>query len=147
MIERDRRQGYHHVLNLLDCHVSEGGDCSVAVPRMTYLVYGGISGEVEERVGVVGENAPQHIGGTIGGTIGREGENCFREAGSWDKTLLNCFNDILICLTMACIYPALKAWSSGSYNEPSDFSVQNHPKLVISKELHCSKDYHTNWQM
>ena len=43
--------------------------------------------------------------------------------GRTDKTFLNRTNYVLICLTTACMYHSLKAWSSGSFIQPPDFSV------------------------
>ncbi|KAG0641326.1 hypothetical protein HOY80DRAFT_999417 [Tuber brumale] len=43
--------------------------------------------------------------------------------GRTDKSFLRQINGILICLTAAGIYPALKAWSTGTFVQPSDFSA------------------------
>ncbi|KAG0640121.1 hypothetical protein HOY80DRAFT_1043105 [Tuber brumale] len=40
-----------------------------------------------------------------------------------DKSFLGRINGVLICLTAACIYHALKAWSTGTFVQPSDFSA------------------------
>ncbi|KAG0644871.1 hypothetical protein HOY80DRAFT_1068226 [Tuber brumale] len=43
--------------------------------------------------------------------------------GRTDKSFLSRINGVLICLTAACIYHALKAWSTGTFVQPSDFSA------------------------
>ncbi|CUS06704.1 unnamed protein product [Tuber aestivum] len=43
--------------------------------------------------------------------------------GRSDKSFLSRINDVLICLTAACIYHALKSWSTGTFVQPSDFSA------------------------
>ncbi|KAG0633526.1 hypothetical protein HOY80DRAFT_1063432 [Tuber brumale] len=43
--------------------------------------------------------------------------------GRTDKSFLSRINGVLICLTVACIYHALKAWSTGTFVQPSDFSA------------------------
>ena len=53
-------------------------------------------------------------------------QNWFRGGRMWgriDKTFLGHTNDILICLTTACMYHSLKAWSSEFFIQPPDFLV------------------------
>ncbi|KAG0644305.1 hypothetical protein HOY80DRAFT_1030152 [Tuber brumale] len=44
-----------------------------------------------------------------------------KRRGRTDKYFLGRINSVLICLTAACIYHALKAWSTGTFVQPSDF--------------------------
>ncbi|KAG0124271.1 hypothetical protein HOY82DRAFT_618026 [Tuber indicum] len=46
-----------------------------------------------------------------------------RMRGRTDNMFLKWRNDVLICLTTACMYHALKAWSSGSLVQSPDFSA------------------------
>ncbi|KAG0643954.1 hypothetical protein HOY80DRAFT_1084255 [Tuber brumale] len=43
--------------------------------------------------------------------------------GRTDKSFLGRISGVLICLTAACIYHALKAWSTGTFVQPADFSA------------------------
>ena len=43
--------------------------------------------------------------------------------GQYDKTFLGRLNETLLCLTTACLYHALKAWSTGAFVQPADFSM------------------------
>ncbi|KAG0632903.1 hypothetical protein HOY80DRAFT_1065957 [Tuber brumale] len=43
--------------------------------------------------------------------------------GRTDKSFLGLINGVLICLTAACIYHTLMAWSTGTFVQPSDFSA------------------------
>ena len=41
--------------------------------------------------------------------------------GQYDKTFLGRLNETLLCLTMACLYHALRTWRTGAFVQPADF--------------------------
>ncbi|KAG0644731.1 hypothetical protein HOY80DRAFT_1027762 [Tuber brumale] len=55
--------------------------------------------------------------------------------GLTDKSFLGRINGVLICLTAAGIYQALKAWSTGTFVQPSDF-----PALTAKVALTLSRE-------
>ncbi|KAG0634761.1 hypothetical protein HOY80DRAFT_1059112 [Tuber brumale] len=54
--------------------------------------------------------------------------------GRTDKSFLSRINGVLICLTAACIYHALKAWSTRTFVQASDFSALT-AQMVVQKKL------------
>ena len=43
--------------------------------------------------------------------------------GNADPTFMERINGIVLCLTAACLYHALKAWSTGTFVQPPDFTM------------------------
>jgi len=74
-VEGDGRQ-HRDVVYVGDGHFHQSHDCLVSVYRVLGLVWGGTPVEVEEEIWL-GGNLPTR---QQGGTVGREGENGFKEA-------------------------------------------------------------------
>jgi len=43
--------------------------------------------------------------------------------GNADPTFMERMNGIVLCLATACLYHALKAWSTGAFIQPPDFNM------------------------
>jgi hypothetical protein len=43
--------------------------------------------------------------------------------GNADPTFMDRMNGVVICLTTTCLYYALKAWSTGIFVQPADFTM------------------------